>query len=52
MCKKIHRGGNAEQYFADKRFKEAVAAAVEACADDTKSHTQTLTPRSTMSARP
>ena len=35
MCKKIHRGGNAEQYNADKKYKEAVAVAVEACADDT-----------------
>ena len=34
MCKKIHRGGNAEQYNADKKYKEAVAEAVEACADD------------------
>ena len=30
MCKKIHRGGNAEQYNADKKYKEAVAVAVEA----------------------
>ena len=28
MCKK-HRGGNAEQYNADKKYKEAVAEAVE-----------------------
>ena len=35
ICKKIHRGGNAEQYHADKKYKEAVAVAVEACADDT-----------------
>ena len=35
MCKKIHRGGNAEQYHAEKKYKEAVAVAVEACADDT-----------------
>jgi len=35
MCKKIHRGGNAEQYYADKKYKEAVAEAVEACAEDT-----------------
>ena len=34
MCKKIHRGGNAEQYHANKKYKEAVAEAVEACADD------------------
>ena len=33
ICKRIHRGGNAEQYNADKRYKEAVAEAVEACAD-------------------
>ena len=38
MCKKIHRGGNAEQYNADKKYKEAVAVAVEKCADDTKGH--------------
>ncbi len=38
ICKKIHRGGNAEQYHADKKYKEAVAEAVEACADDTKGH--------------
>ena len=34
ICKKIHRGGNAEQYHADKKYKEAVAVAVEACAED------------------
>ena len=32
ICKKIHRGGNAEQYHSDKKYKEAVAVAVEACA--------------------
>ena len=37
MCKKIHRGGNAEQYHADKKYKEAVAVAVEACAEDVAS---------------
>ena len=36
MCKKIHRGGNAEQYNADEKHKEAVAVAVEKCADDAK----------------
>jgi len=36
MCKKIHRGGNAEKYHADKKYKEAVAVAVEACAEDTR----------------
>ena len=39
MCKKIHRGGNAEQYHADKKYKEAVAVAVAKCADDTKGQT-------------
>ena len=33
ICKKIHRGGNAEQYNADQKYKEAVAVAVEACAE-------------------
>ena len=42
MCKKIHRGGNAEQYHADKKYKEAVAVAVKACADDTKGHMRTF----------
>jgi len=35
ICEEIHRGGNAEQYHADKKYKEAVAEAVEACAEDT-----------------
>ena len=39
MCKKIHRGGNAEQYNADKKYKEAVAVAVAKCAADTKGQT-------------
>ena len=39
ICKKIHRAGGAEQYYADKNYKEAVAVAVEACADDTKGQT-------------
>ena len=39
ICKKIHRGGNAEQYNADHKYKEAVAVAVEKCADDTKGQT-------------
>ena len=39
ICKRIHRGGNAEQYNADKKYKEAVAVAVEACADDTQGQT-------------
>jgi hypothetical protein len=36
ICKKIHRGGNAEQDYADKKCKEAVAVAAEKCAADTK----------------
>ena len=36
MCKKIHRGGNAEQYHANKKYKEALAVAVEASAADAK----------------
>ena len=36
LCKKIKKGGGAEQYHADKKTKEAVAVAVEACAADTK----------------
>ena len=39
ICKRIHRGGNAEQYYADKKYKEAVAAAAEECAEDTKGQT-------------
>ena len=39
ICKKIHRGGGAEQYHADKKYKEAVAVAVKACAADTKGQT-------------
>ena len=40
ICKKIHRGGNAEQYHADKKYKEAVAVAVEKCVDDTSTPRQ------------
>ena len=29
ICKRIHRGGNAEQYHANKKYKEAVAEAVD-----------------------
>jgi hypothetical protein len=39
MCKKIHRGGNAEHYHANKKYKEALAVAVEACAEDAKGQT-------------
>ena len=44
LCKKIKRGGGAEQYHADKKYKEAVAEAVEACADDTKGQTWAASP--------
>jgi len=39
IYKKIHRGGNAEQYHAENKYKAAVAVAVEACAEDTKGQT-------------
>ena len=39
ICKKIKRGGGAEQYYADKKCAEAVAVAVEECADDTQGQT-------------
>ena len=39
LCKLIKKGGGAEQYHADKNYKEAVAVAVEKCADDTKGQT-------------
>ena len=39
LCKLIKKGGGAEQYHADKKFKDAVAVAVEKCADDTKGQT-------------
>ena len=38
-CKKIKKSGGAEQYHADKKYKEAVAVAVEDCAKDTKNQT-------------
>ena len=39
ICEEIRRGGGAEQYHADKKYKEAVAVAAEKCADDTKGQT-------------
>ena len=39
LCPLIKRGGGAEQYHADKKYKEAVAVAVEDCALDTKGQT-------------
>ena len=38
-CKKIELGGGAEQYCADTNCAEAIAVAVEECADDTKGQT-------------
>ena len=39
FCPEIKRGGGAEQYNADKKYKEFVAVAVEKCAEDTKGQT-------------
>ena len=36
FCKRIKKTGGAEQYNANKKYSEAVAVAVEKCADDTK----------------
>ena len=39
FCPEIKRGGGAEQYNADKKYREFVAVAVEKCAADTKGQT-------------
>jgi len=39
VCKTIKRGGGAEQYYANKKYAEAVSVAVEKCAEDTKGQT-------------
>ncbi len=39
LCKKIKKAGGAEAYNAGKKLKEAIAVAVENCADDTKGQT-------------
>ena len=39
LCRKIRKGGGAEQYHADTKYSEAVTVAAEACADDTKGQT-------------
>jgi tetratricopeptide (TPR) repeat protein len=36
LCKPIKKAGGAEQYNANKKYAEALAVAVEKCADDTK----------------
>ena len=38
-CEEIANGGGAEQYHADKKYEEAVADAVEECAEDTAGQT-------------
>ena len=39
ICKKIKKAGGVQQYCADTRCAEAIALAVEECADDTKGQT-------------
>ena len=39
VCKTTKRGGGAEQYYANKKYAEAVSVAVEKCAEDTKGQT-------------
>ena len=39
LCKKIKKAGGAEQYHTNKKYKESVTIAAEACADDTKGQT-------------
>ena len=39
QCEQIERAGGAEQYHADKKCAEAVAVAIEACAEDTQGQT-------------
>ena len=39
LCKKIKKAGGAEQYNANTKYAEAVAVAVEKCADNTKGQT-------------
>ena len=43
ICEEIRRGGGAEEYHAEKKYKEAVAVAVAKCADvDAERHGATL----------
>ena len=39
LCRKIRKGGGAEQYNANTKYTEAVGVAAEACAEDTKGQT-------------
>ena len=39
LCKKIKRGGGAEQFHSDTKYAESVVVAAKACAEDTKGQT-------------
>ena len=39
LCRKIRKGGGAEQFHADTKYTEAVAVAAKECAEDTKGQT-------------
>jgi hypothetical protein len=39
LCRKIRKGGGAEQYHANTKYAEAVVVAAKACAEDTKGQT-------------
>ena len=39
LCKKIKKGGGAEQYHANTKYAEAVGVAMMACAEDTRGQT-------------
>ena len=45
LCKPMKKAGGAEQYNANKKYAEAVGAAAEACADDTKGQACCICPR-------
>ena len=42
LCRKIRKGGGAEQYHADTKYTAAVTVAAEACAEDTKGQSITI----------
>ena len=39
LCRKIRKGGGAEQYHAETKYTEAVVVAVQKCAEDTNGQT-------------
>ena len=39
LCKKIKKGGGAEQFHAEMKYAESVVVAAKACAEDTKGQT-------------